>query len=958
MKKNFKKIFKDKNNLMILIISVITLIIGTLAWKFLWSFLIILTIDLLLFIPQVKVNMKNIKRKKRTKGKKDNDKNKLLKVLLSIFLSFFILGLVAVIVFFFIIVTTAPNFNPQKLYHNEASILYDKDGKIFAKVGAEIREKVTFNEMSEVLIDAIIATEDSRFFQHNGFDLPRFLKASFGQALGRDAGGASTLTMQLSKNHFTSTTATGIKGIIRKFTDIYFSIFKIEKRYTKFEIFEFYANSANFGARKFGGAYGVEQASQIYFGKKSKDLTLPEAAMIAGLLQAPNAYDPYVNPDDAEVRRKTVLYLMERHGYINKEERQLAEKVHISELLFEHEDAYSEYQGFINAVTNEVEELTELDPYTTSMEIYTTMDTKKQEHINSILSGENFKWENDVVDGGIAVIDVNTGAVVALGAGRNHQGQKVWNLATDMKRQIGSTAKPLFDYAPGIEYNNWSSYQPFIDEPHSYSTGMSIRNWDSKYEGLVTLREAVVQSRNIPALKAFQSVDNKKILSFTKSIGLSPELENGKVHEAHSLGGYNGESPLSLAAAYAPFANGGYYIKPHTFTKVKYRDNNKVFENKIKKDRVMRESTAYIMSDVLVDTVPWSMRISGITFGAKTGTSNFPTEVFKKYKLPSYAVNDLWVAGIHPDYSIAVWYGYDKLSSNYYNKFGSTEPRKLFQAVAKGVFTERKQFKKPNDVIELEIEKETYPAMLPSPFTPKNMIIKELFIKGLEPTEISPRYNQLDNPTNLKAVQEGSVVKLSWEPIKTPDSIDTNVLTTQFNKIFRDQNTRNKFLNARINYNKSTIGDIGYNVYIKNNDSLQLLGYTKNNYFEHSNNNSSATYVVKSAYSIFKDNISEGVETTIELGNTGNFINSMLIGDEIVELSINGVYAEINPPVSVLDNTDDVTHLATITKVVIDNNTNNEVDNIDTSFESSYTITYTIKYKDYIKKHIRKVVIK
>ena len=248
------------------------------------------------------------------------------------FLILFIIGCILGILFFVYIASHAPTFDPNKLYHQESTIVYDKDGNVIAKLGAENREIIKYNEMSESLINAIVATEDARFFKHNGFDLPRFTVASAKQLLGKsDAGGASTLTMQVVKNHFTSTVDTGIKGIIRKFTDIYMSIFQVEKKYSKEEILEFYANANYLG----GGAYGVEQASLNYFGKHAKDLNVAEASLIAGLFNAPNYLDPYNHPDRAEKRRKTVLYLMERHGYITKKEKEEAEKITVEKLLVE-----------------------------------------------------------------------------------------------------------------------------------------------------------------------------------------------------------------------------------------------------------------------------------------------------------------------------------------------------------------------------------------------------------------------------------------------------------------------------------------------------------------------------------------------------------------------------------------------------------------------------------------------
>ena len=202
-----------------------------------------------------------------------------------LFRSLLIIITVIGVLFFLYVIIKSPNFSEEVLYSQESSIIYDVEGNEYARIGFENRELVTYDEMPEVLIDAILATEDSRFMQHSGVDLARFLKASFGQLLGNsDAGGASTLTMQIVKQKFTDDTATGIKGIIRKFTDVYMAVFKIEKKYTKEQILEFYVNIPFLGS----GAFGVEQASQIYFGKSIGELTLTEAATIAGLFQAPD----------------------------------------------------------------------------------------------------------------------------------------------------------------------------------------------------------------------------------------------------------------------------------------------------------------------------------------------------------------------------------------------------------------------------------------------------------------------------------------------------------------------------------------------------------------------------------------------------------------------------------------------------------------------------------------------
>jgi len=316
MLKNMKKfILKNKIPLLLGLISIIAFIVGGILFDFLITGIVVAVVDLLLFlIPFIIKKFKGRKNKKPKEKKSSKDdsekktkpkrKKKWLKILLIIFFIGCILVLISVCVFFYVIVKNAPEFNPELLYQKEPSILYDNQGNLYAKLGSQNREKITYDETPEVLIDAIIATEDSRFFQHNGFDLPRFVKASIGQLSGNSAaGGASTLTMQVVKNTYTDASQdSGIKGIIRKFTDIYMAIFKLEKEYSKEEILEFYVNSYYMG----GGAWGVEQASITYFGKSAKDLTLPEASLIAGLFQSPNTYNPFNNIEAATKRRSTV----------------------------------------------------------------------------------------------------------------------------------------------------------------------------------------------------------------------------------------------------------------------------------------------------------------------------------------------------------------------------------------------------------------------------------------------------------------------------------------------------------------------------------------------------------------------------------------------------------------------------------------------------------------------------
>ncbi len=814
----------------------------------------------------------------RTKPKNKSvktTKKKWLKIALMIVFVGFIIGLLAMGAFFVYIVIAAPKFDPNELYASEASILYASDGSIAAKLGAEKREKITYDELPEVFVDALVATEDSRFFQHNGFDLPRFVKATFGQILGSSgAGGASTLTMQVSKNAFTSSEDQGIKGIIRKFTDIYLSIFQIERNYTKQEIIEFYVNNNLLG----GNNYGVEQASLAYFGKSAKDMNLSEAALIAGIFKAPNTYNPLINPENAAYRRGVVLNLMVRHGYISEEEADAANAIPVEDLIATGTGTGddTEYQGFVDTVVAEIKEDTGFNPYTTSMEIYTTMDTKKQDAINKIMSGETFNWENDVVQAGISVLDTKTGAIVAVGTNRDSSASGLLNHATfqnQTKRQIGSTAKPLYDYGPAIEYNNATPGQLVADEEYSYSDGTAIQNFDGNYQGVITYRTALAGSRNIPALKVFQSVKKTNIIEFATSLGLSPEISGNSLHEAHAIGGYNGESPMTVAGAYAAFGNGGTYNEPYSYTKLVYRDSGEEYENEKVSNKVMSEATAYIVQDMLVTTAPSALlgysNVNGWKFSAKTGTSNFSEETKTANGLAGDAINDLWVAAFNDEYTISVWYGYDKIYSDHYTHFGNMQHAALFNTVAKSVWTRGSNIKQPDSVVSVTVETQAVEPILPSAYTPDALKSSELFKKGTEPTETSTRFSQLSNVTGLTSESSGGEVTLNWTAANAK-WLGRDYLTSYYKKIFSNTGFLSNYVSSIMGWNNSYLGNLGYDIYEEdeNGTYVKVGTTTDTSYTFEPSSSGSATIMVRTAYTNFKSNQSTGTTITAKINGT------------------------------------------------------------------------------------------
>lgn len=882
------------------------------------------------------VKDKVIRKSKATKSKPQLSKRK--RIILNILLVCVITFIALITVFFSYVIIKAPKFDPNNLKFTQMSELYDSDGNIIARMGNENRTEITYDELPEVLIDAIIATEDSRFFQHNGFDLPRFVKAGIGQVLGKDSGGASTLTMQIVKNNYTSTVASGFEGIVRKFTDIYLSIFKVERKYTKKEIIEFYVNDSYLG----NGAYGVEQASLNYFGKSVDELNLAEASFIAGLFQSPTYYNPYNYPERAEARRKTVLYLMERHGYITEEERKIAESQPITALIKteQTDNTYSEYQGYIDTVVEELEEEYDLNPYTTPLKIYTAMNREKQDFINKVMNGEAWTWENDLVQAGIVMTTSETGEVIAVGAGRNKNTQLSFNYATHTNKHIGSTAKPIFDYGPAVEYLGWGTVNYIVDEPHTYTGGKKISNSDGGYKGILPMYQALGLSRNVTALKTFQQVSseagNDKIIKFATSLGLTPEIENGKIHEAHSIGSFTGSnkegesrnSPMTMAGAYQAFSNGGYYIKPHTIVKFVYKETDEVVESKATKTRVMNDSTAYIINYALNWSVTNGLaktaaNISGVQVAAKTGTSNFDEATIKANGISSRAVNDLWVCGYTPTQTITFWYGYDKLYKKHYSTTSSWSTRdRFYRNLAENLFDKTGDtFEVPSSIEAVEVVKNSMPLKLASASTPESMKVTGYFRKGTAPTETSTSYDTLPSVSNVSSKVSGKTVSLSWDGLSAEDMLELNA--------------------------DESFGVIGYDIYVKDGSggSETYVGTTTSTSYTHTTSYSNPVYVIYTAYANYKTNRSKGVQHSVSI--TTDF--DVKVTNETINQGDNFTDTK---PIVVLYNSIDVTNESTITLV------SNKSDTVNTSVPGTYKLTYKVTYNGSSKEVSRTVTVK
>lgn len=880
----------------------------------------------------IKAKTNDVKRKviKGTNNTSKRKVSKKKKMILNILIICVIAFASLMAVFFAYIIVKAPKFDPNNLKFTQMSELYDTEGNIITKMGNENRTEISYDDLPEVLIDAIIATEDSKFFQHNGFDLARFMKASMYQLVGKNGGGASTLTMQIAKNNYTSTESKGFEGITRKFTDIYLSIFKIERKYTKKEILEFYVNDSYLG----NGAYGVEQASLNYFGKSVSELNLAEASFIAGLFQSPTYYNPYNYPERAEGRRKTVLYLMQRHGYITEEEKEIAENSPITSYIKKTQTSgtYSEYQGYIDTVVEELENEYDLNPYTTPLKIYTAMNRSKQDFVNKVMNGEAWKWENENAQAGVVMTDSASGEVLAVGAGRNKNSERSYNYATMTNRQIGSTAKPIFDYGPAVEYLGWGTVNYIDDTPTTYSDGTKISNSDGGYKGRLPLYQALGLSRNVTALKTFQQVSkeagNDKILKFASSLGITPEVDkNGKIHEAHSIGSFTGStkkeesrnSPMTMAGAYQAFSNGGYYIKPHTIKKFVYKDTDEVVETKSAKTRVMNDSTAYIINYSL----NWSATeglaksaagISGVQTAAKTGTSNFDEATRKRYRLSNKAVNDLWVCGYTPKQTITFWYGYDSITKGHSTTSSWSTRDKFYRNLAENLFDkDGSSFARPSSIEEVSVIRNSIPL--------KKALyggVVGCFRKGTGPDETgTEQAEQLPSVSGVTSSISGNTVHLKWNGISAEDMVNLN---------FDD-----------------SYGTLGYDIYVKDGSggSEVYVGTTTSTSYTHTTSYSNPVYVIYTAYSNYKTNRSKGVEHKVSV--TSDF--DVKISNSTIE---QGKTFVDNKPIIVLYNSVDVTDGATITL---------ESGSVDTNILGTYKLTYKVTYQGKSKTVSRNVTV-
>ncbi|MCU2111648.1 PBP1A family penicillin-binding protein [Enterococcus faecium] len=617
--------------------------------------------------PTPKKSVKKNSGKGSGKSSGTHKKGLFIKILLGI-LSFFCILFLAGVGLFWYYAKDAPELTDKKLDATVSSKLYTQDGELFEDLGAEKREKISANELPKTLEDAIVSVEDRRFYKHIGVDPIRIIGSALSNFTSGGLQGGSTLTQQLIKLSFFSTSAED-QTLKRKAQEAWMAV-RLEQKKSKQEILTYYVNKVYMS----NGLYGMETASEMYFGKKLSELSLPQTALLAGMPQAPSAYDPYVYPDQAKKRRDTVLYTMLQNEKISQTEYDQAVNVPVTDGLQEltqSDDNTKIVDNYVKEVINEVQEKTDKNVYTDGLEIYTNLDLDAQKKLYDIVNTDQYvSYPDDEMQVASTLIDTNTGKVKAQIGGR-HIAEDVTlgnNLAVNTSRDFGSTMKPVTDYGPAFEYLKYSTGKTITDAPYNYEgTSTPVGNWDNQYMGTITLRQALYLSRNVPAVKLFNEVGSDKVASFLKNLG----IEYSTIHQSNAIssnteeqdGTKYGASSLKMAAAYAAFANGGTYYKPQYVNKIGFQDGTEeTYEPDGK--TAMSPETAYMITDILKDTFTegtgTNAQIAGLYQAGKTGTSNYTDDEYAKLGISSGVYPDILFAGYTPNYSISVWTGYNK----------------------------------------------------------------------------------------------------------------------------------------------------------------------------------------------------------------------------------------------------------------------------------------------------------
>lgn len=766
------------------------------------------------------------------------------------------------------VIKSAPDINTDIISNlKQSGKIYDKDEKYIEDLSdAENRQVVPLSQIPKYLQNAFIAVEDERFEQHHGIDVKRIFGALWYDLRTMSKGqGASTITQQLIKTYALSPD----KKLTRKIQEAYLAI-ELERKLTKDQILHAYLNTIYLG----GNAYGVQAASLYYFGKDVNELDIAQSALIAGLTQNPAKYWPYskknqVNPEAYLTRQRTVLSQMLKNKYITQAQ---YDQAYNEKLEFKTKEAAqsTKYQWFIEPAVDQVAKdfsekygITQAEAMqklrTGGYKIYLTIDTKIQDKAESVINNpkyypklpEKSKYyatsskDNKLIQPQAAavVMDAATGEVRAIVGGRGPHPLRSYNRATDpeVARQPGSAIKPLAVYAPAIENKIVTAASTIEDSPFPQdfvdeNKGWDPQNFDSKFRGYTTIRNAIKDSINLVALKLLKTLGINNSIDFLQNkFHISTVVTKGQFNDenlsALALGGMTyGVTPLEMTAAYATFSNNGIYSEPILYTKVLDSNDNPVLEKTSNQSRAISPQTAYIMSSMLQTVVKsgtgTKARLGNMPAGGKTGTSDEHTNG--------------WFMGITPYYSGAVWMGSDDKNYHVPGLVGGTEApmwRDIMLEAHKGLAV--KQFERPSGIVEAQVclDSGKAPTELCAQDPRGSRVQTELFIDGTQPVELCDIHTTANidirngklatENTPPEFIQQRVFIKRPITP-RAPLLDDPYVVPTQYSDIFSNPQSSGGTENDGTN-NGGTINNGYSNDGSIKNDNVNINNTTTTN---------------------------------------------------------------------------------------------------------------------------------
>lgn len=640
----------------------------------------------------------------------------------------------------------------------EATVLYDRNGEVLQTLyAAENRRSARAEQIPKRVSQAFVAIEDARFYSHHGLDVRRILGALlYNLKAGWGAQGGSTITQQLIK----LTHLSGEKTLSRKAQEAYLALC-LERRLSKEEILTAYLNTVYFGR----GAYGIVSAADAYFGKAVDQLTLAEAALLAGIVKSPSGYAPHLNPERALERRGLVLAAMVESGFITEEEARAAQE----ELLVIRTDAVEAGTWCGDAILSEAAQalgVTADEIYTGGYRIESTIDAERQRLTDELFANAEL-FPLDAADGtrceaAFVSVENATGAVLCLQGGREYTVLRGLNRATQARRQPGSTLKPISVYAAAIDLYGYTPISLLSDRSRTFEGGYAPSNAGGTEHGRVTLRQALSRSMNLATLDLADSIGVEAAYLYAKRLGV--ELSGADKNLSLAIGCMEkGATPLEVCGAYAALGNGGSYLQPYLIERICDAEGREVYRHEGHARTAVKETTASqlvsVLSTAAQEGTARALSGSGLSAVAgKTGTVS----------REEGGNQDIWTAAMTPREACTVWMGFDRTDGEHClseGTVGGGYPAQLAAAYLKAACAgEETQFPQPQSLQEVTLDRtaleEEGMALLASPNTPQSQTIRELLTASQTPTAVSDRWEPPETPQTFKvqAQPDGSAL--------------------------------------------------------------------------------------------------------------------------------------------------------------------------------------------------------